>query len=120
MINNYLGFAFVFLVFLGPFECSADICEQRGPCKCVYPNGTGVDLSPSVLPNGFYPVSYYKPTYNAAEVAKYELQTYYFHPCADVSLNVSVNSCNRPMTVSTFSYSKSHGICAFNIVCIIK
>ncbi|XP_063828861.1 uncharacterized protein LOC135078205 [Ostrinia nubilalis] len=99
VISNIIGFAFVYLVFLGPFGCKADTCAQKGPCSCVYPNGTGIDLSPSVLPQGFYQVQGFKTFYNASVVSLYELDTYYFHPCADVSLNVSRFSCNRPMSM---------------------
>lgn len=53
---------------------SANKCDQRSPCKCVYESGMGFDLT--ALDNTDYLVT---------DTLTNNL-TYYFHPCRDLTV----------------------------------
>jgi hypothetical protein len=99
VLNNIWSLAFVYLVFVVSLECSEDICVKRTPCKCVFSNGTGIDLTP-VAKAEFFAAQNFKQTKDGSE---YELNKYYFHPCTDTKVNrtnLPGDSCGDPMSVS--------------------
>lgn len=75
-----------------------DTCAKQGPCTCVFPNGTGIDLKP-VSTSTFYSAQMYKN--DGKELG---LSTYYYHPCYDTILPINStspeDSCNKNLTVS--------------------
>lgn len=93
------GFIVIYLTCTLSFN-NADPCEMRGPCVCVFSNGTGIDLTPAISTE-FYTASTYEVKMNGSQ---YEMSTYYYHPCYDVNLNVSQsipkNTCTLPLSVS--------------------
>lgn len=88
----------VTLAYLSP-AIAEDICVQKGPCSCVFSNGTGIDLSAAVKPT-FYQVQTYESRKNGTQ---FELQTYYFHPCFDVDPKVNStkegDTCGKPLSI---------------------
>ncbi|KAF9817264.1 hypothetical protein SFRURICE_014417 [Spodoptera frugiperda] len=92
------GFIVIYLTCTLSFN-NADPCEMRGPCVCVFSNGTGIDLTPAISTE-FYTASTYEVKMNGSQ---YEMSTYYYHPCYDVNLNVSQsipkNTCTLPLSI---------------------
>lgn len=97
---NIFGFVVVYLICSSSFT-DADTCVTRSPCSCVFSNGTGIDLTPAD-PSTFYTADIYAIKMNGTQ---YEMSTYYYHPCYDVSINVSQpsprNTCTSPLSVSS-------------------
>ncbi|XP_045451751.1 uncharacterized protein LOC123660762 [Melitaea cinxia] len=93
---------FVSHVFLLKTVYAQDVCVSKGPCSCEYPNGTGIDLSPTVK-GTFYSTQSYKVKNNGTQ---FELSTYYYHPCSDVMLPIndtaSNNSCDKPLSICRY------------------
>lgn len=109
VLSNFFSLAFVYLVLVKFSECMEDICVKKGPCKCVFPNGTGIDLSPAMLtvatPPQFYQAKDFKAEKAPNTKTALTLTSYYFHPCADVSINnLYGDTCKKPLSVSIHSF----------------
>lgn len=101
MLSNFFSLAIVYLFFVRFSECEEDKCVKRGPCECVFPNGTGIDLSPTMLTeptSPFYLAKTFKSETVLSNDTKYTVSTYYFHPCADISV-AKPTSCAKPLSV---------------------
>ncbi|XP_047533725.1 uncharacterized protein LOC125068587 [Vanessa atalanta] len=98
-VNNIYCLSIVFFVFLLKTVCTEDICVAKGPCSCVFSNGTGIDLSLTIKAT-FYSTQSFKLKNNGSQ---YELSTYFYHPCTDVLLKVNStatnNSCDKPLSI---------------------
>ncbi|XP_075977185.1 uncharacterized protein LOC142977271 [Anticarsia gemmatalis] len=90
------GFLFTFV------SCALavkDTCVKTSSCVCLFPNGTGIDLSPAVS-TSFYSAQIYDVKMNGSQ---YEMITYYYHPCYDVKINVTdqqaQSTCTDPLSI---------------------
>lgn len=97
---NIFGFGVVYLICTLSFT-KADPCVAKSPCSCVFSNGTGIDLTPAIS-SEFYTADTYAIKLNGTQ---YEMSTYFYHPCYDVSMNVSMpnpkSTCTSPLSVSS-------------------
>lgn len=74
MTNYY--FKLIFLVAIVFFvNVQANICMQKGPCRCMYDSGFGYDLGALGSTTNFITTG----------VLANNL-TYYFHPCRDITI----------------------------------
>lgn len=98
-LSKIFCYLFVSHVFVLKTVYTQDVCVSKGPCSCEYPNGTGIDLSPT-LKGTFYSTQSFKVKNNGTQ---FELSTYYYHPCSDVMLPINItasnNSCDKPLSV---------------------
>lgn len=80
---------------------SSEKCEQKGPCRCEFLNGTGIDLSPSIG-NEFISANHFTEQKVTKQKDTFKLSTYFFHPCSDAKPKVdSQGACSVPLSVST-------------------
>ncbi|XP_063538764.1 uncharacterized protein LOC134747997 [Cydia strobilella] len=91
----------IFLLFILSVH-GQDKCVKRNSCSCVFPNGTGIDLSPSAKNSVYTSKTTYDEKNNGIEIV---VTTYYYHPCSDVLLTIdqstSMNgtTCNRTLSL---------------------
>ncbi|XP_045499546.1 uncharacterized protein LOC123697173 [Colias croceus] len=86
-----------------------DVCVKKGPCKCEFSNGTGIDLAAAAKAT-FYTTQTFELQMGGAE---YVLSTYYYHPCFDVTPSVNSSKpgtgCDSPLSlcrhVDRFNYN---------------
>ncbi|XP_053608364.1 cation-dependent mannose-6-phosphate receptor-like [Plodia interpunctella] len=98
--------SFFYLSLIISSNVAEDVsCVQKSSCVCVFPNGTGIDLTPTVT------TSFYKVVFNKLEMkdTQTKLYTYYYHPCYDVKPTFNAtDTCNKPLTLarqtSTFTF----------------
>ncbi|XP_061718131.1 uncharacterized protein LOC133525768 [Cydia pomonella] len=76
-----------------------DICVKKTPCRCEFPNGTYIDLTPSANNIAFKTLTSLTP--RSQDEAT--LTTYYYHPCHDITMNtlntkdsITRNNCDKP------------------------
>lgn len=91
------------------FTCinGQDVCVKKGPCSCVFANGTGIDLAPTSKSTTFFTATNFA---TKMEGKQYELSTYYYHPCVDmlppVNKTTANDTCDKALAicrhVSTF------------------
>lgn len=101
-----LSIIIVFLAFSTSSVSGEDVCVKKSPCSCVFPNGTGIDLTPSNTTT-FYSAATYQEMKKGLQ---YRLITYYFHPCTDLKfpINATVNVTNRctePLALCSHVYT---------------
>ncbi|KOB70313.1 putative mannose-6-phosphate receptor domain-containing protein [Operophtera brumata] len=74
-----------------------DVCVKKGPCLCVFPNGTGIDLRPTNK-STFFTTTNFDMKKGGQQI---ELSTYYYHPCSDmvppVKKNTANDTCDTPL-----------------------
>ncbi|KAL4711128.1 hypothetical protein ACJJTC_009499 [Scirpophaga incertulas] len=95
-MNVFCRFALLYIVYYFTSVCAGDVCVQKTPCKCIFPNGTGIDLSPAAKS------SFYSAYYQVQSSDSYDLSTYYLHPCSDIPTIYSNNTasfCHDPLSV---------------------
>lgn len=77
-----------------------DVCVKKGPCSCVFSNGTGIDLTPTNSTTFFTATNFAVKM----EGKQFELSTYYYHPCKDLMPPVNKTSandtCDKTLAVS--------------------
>lgn len=92
----------IFLLFILSSVHGQDKCVKRNSCSCVFPNGTGIDLSPSAKNSVYTSKTTYEEKNKSLEIV---VSTYYYHPCFDVLLTVNQSSpmngtsCNKPLSL---------------------
>lgn len=92
-----------FVVLLVILSVNAeDVCVKRCACSCVFPNGTGIDLSPSAKNSVYTSVNTYESKQNGSQL---DMSVYFYHPCYDVTLGADVvtpvanNTCKSYLSV---------------------
>lgn len=93
----------IFLYFTCAITVYADTCVNKSPCVCIFPNGTGFDLTPSVSSSFYTAVTFAEKSNGSV----YQMSTYFFHPCTDVKLNVTIptdagDSCKGDVSVCRY------------------
>ncbi|KAJ8720192.1 hypothetical protein PYW07_012235 [Mythimna separata] len=95
---NIFSFCVVYLICTSSFT-KAEPCVAKSPCSCEFSNGTGIDLTPAIS-SAFYTADVYEVKMNGTQ---YEMSTYFYHPCYDVSMNISQpnpkNTCTSPLSI---------------------
>nr|XP_021193792.2 uncharacterized protein LOC110378732 [Helicoverpa armigera] len=103
---HIFSFVVIYLTCSSSFT-NADTCVQKTPCSCVFSNGTGIDLTPAISAE-FYTADVFAVRMNGSQ---YEMSTYFYHPCYDVSMNVSQvgpqNTCTSPLSICRHVYTMS-------------
>ncbi|KAM3962056.1 uncharacterized protein ACR2FA_003948 isoform 2-T2 [Aphomia sociella] len=87
-----------------PLIRAEDVCVKRSSCSCVFPNGTGIDLTPTANISFYTAVTYQE----MQKGMHYRLSTYYFHPCRDFKLPINAsdtNRCNRQLAMCRHVYT---------------
>ncbi|CAG9788062.1 unnamed protein product [Diatraea saccharalis] len=101
VVNKLFGLALMYLLFVLSCVCSEDVCVKKTPCMCVFPNGTGVDLTP-VSGSSFYTAVYFVHKNKDTANAEYTFFTYYFHPCSNLltnRTNLPDDTCDMPLSL---------------------
>lgn len=102
--------SFLIISLASVLSIYADDCIMKSSCVCVFPNGTGIDLTPAV-PSTFYTAQAYDENLKTSPTSKYmELTTFYYFPCSDTTFNMTIPSdakttCNQALSVSLFIIS---------------
>ncbi|XP_063385176.1 uncharacterized protein LOC134671295 [Cydia fagiglandana] len=92
----------IFLLFILSSVHGQDKCVKRNSCSCVFPNGTGIDLSPSAKNSVYTSKTIYDEKNKGVEI---EVSTYYYHPCFNVLLTINQTTamngttCNKPLSL---------------------
>ncbi|XP_045773890.1 uncharacterized protein LOC123873207 [Maniola jurtina] len=79
---------FLYLAVLLTTVYTEDVCVKKGPCTCEFPNGTGIDLTPTAKAT-FFNTQTYKLENSGARLA---LSTFYYHPCSDIVLPINTSA----------------------------
>ncbi|XP_013191539.1 uncharacterized protein LOC106135718 [Amyelois transitella] len=103
-LKNFLLCSCLYLSLIVSQNVAQDTCVKKSSCLCVFPNGTGIDLTPTVT------TSFYQAMFNKLELnnTQTKLFTYYYHPCYDVMHDFNTttgSSCNKPLTLARRSYT---------------
>lgn len=105
MLRIYQKYVFItFFINLFNTIIADEICVKKGPCRCLFSNGTGYDLTPSAARPSFFEAQQYSVSSNGSE---YQLHTFYYHPCNDIAPNfppipTGKSSCVSNLSVSNF------------------
>lgn len=98
-LTRLLSFVFLLVILSVNAE---DVCVKRSACSCVFPNGTGIDLSPSAKNSVYTSVNTYESKQNGSQL---DMSVYFYHPCYDVTLGADVvtpvanNTCKSYLSV---------------------
>ncbi|XP_063385214.1 uncharacterized protein LOC134671317 [Cydia fagiglandana] len=61
-----------------------DVCAKKTPCRCEFPNGTYIDLTPSAKNIPFKSLT----SYELRSRGEARLNTFYYHPCHDIMMDI--------------------------------
>ncbi|XP_012285832.1 uncharacterized protein LOC105702679 [Orussus abietinus] len=78
ILVNQTAIAVFMLTFIICVGCTSSECIQQSPCSCVFPDGTGYDLS-ELEKEGYL---------STVDDSRYPNYVFYFHPCKDVPIKL--------------------------------
>lgn len=103
-----LGTTFIIFTYFTFNINGENVCTKNGPCSCVFPNGTGIDLMPTNK-STFLITTNFDLKMKGKQI---ELSTYYYHPCFDmvppVNKSTANDTCDKPLAVSTMLFQDNH------------